>query len=902
MISFQEPPRSTAGWEFQDAGGWHFHSFREEQCWRGVGVGYRSADWVLMRKRATPKGIWVRLRRREDGVQLWCGSTYFTQGATKEVHAMEVQSMLNALPATTLPVLYGSDSNTPVKWVQDEEGHVLATGPEGKGDNMLTSLHEKGITLTPPARDQWRTPTSRPRNQEATGRQIDMVGCKHSRATCSVIYSDSYMLVGSDHEAISQEVHFRQTGGRKVTKPSTRPRRVTREVVLPQKMDQKGLERLAKTSTKPYSSEAYVDPEHVKVCFQIARRGRQAEAWKRALRERAVARAEWRERHIEAATKGDWGSYRTVMKKGATGWEDFYASETPEEKDPHGEVHQHLQNIYNGPGVPPLPEGEYVRCEDFKVAELREALQKGHLRKSVGIDMVPHELLLEIGKSDEGAELMVQWFNRLLHGEENFPESWGKVVMVLIPKIPQPKTPKHLRPICLAAAADKLYSRMLLERTRTALKYSGPAQTMGEGRQTTDYLWAVNRLMALEQEWRKGVWFIKLDLEKAFDRLDRGQFLQRLEAKLGRSEVLRSWWSMLQNTEAELVTAWGRSIVGMRSGIRQGAVESPQMFATAIDWVLEEVAREMGWDPARDVFEGMGVAEVAFVDDMLLWNGTKAGLGKRVEELSRGLLRWGLKLNIQKCQVYASPYSRESGPLQVAGEEIAVDDHLQVMGVPFRVGITAREALAPLFTKVKGRFWAMKHLLRARTPLVGRLKLMNKVLGNMTLWCSSAFYPDRLSLQAMNTLQSQLVIWIMKLSKGKDEDWVSFRIRGFRAARYAILRFLPGRWSTAWLERSWNYAGHRARAQEWECPPASAILNTYRDLEWWEQQQGQRFGIRHPHRFRVKLMGEEREMEEIAGGRWREVAHDRETWRDLRTKWIQKKDLPWASHVQLALE
>ena len=334
----------------------------------------------------------------------------------------------------------------------------------------------------------------------------------------------------------------------------------------------------------------------------------------------------------------------------------------------------HLQSIYNGPEVPAFPEGPTDRSEDFTVEELRAALHKGHLRKSVGIDMVPHELLVAIGKSEEGANLLVQWFNRLLHREETFPESWGKVFMILIPKIPQPKTPKHLRPICLAAAADKLYSRMLLERTRHALRYSGPAQTMGEGRQTTDYLWAVNRMMALEQEWRKGIWFIKLVLEKAFDRLDRSRFLQRLEAKLGRTEILHSWWSMLQNTKAELVTAWGRSEVGMRSGIRQGAVESPQMFSTAIDWVLEEVAREMGWDPARDVYEGLGVAEVAFVDDMLLWNGTKQGLGQRVEELRVGLQGWGLLLNIQKCQIYVSPYSIEKGPLHVAGGQVEVDD------------------------------------------------------------------------------------------------------------------------------------------------------------------------------------------------------------------------------------
>ena len=166
--------------------------------------------------------------------------------------------------------------------------------------------------------------------------------------------------------------------------------------------------------------------------------------------------------------------------------------------------------------------------------------------------------------------------------------------MVLIPKIAHPTLPKQVRPICLASAVDKLYCRMLLQRTREALKYTGPAQSMGEGRQTVDYIWAINRLMRLEQERRKGLWWVKLDMEKAFDRLDRANFLSKLEAKLGRNEVFRSWWAMFLQTEAELVTSWGRSSIRMYTGFRQGAVESPQIFSTAVDWVLEQVAEDMG--------------------------------------------------------------------------------------------------------------------------------------------------------------------------------------------------------------------------------------------------------------------------------------------------------------------
>ena len=62
----------------------------------------------------------------------------------------------------------------------------------------------------------------------------------------------------------------------------------------------------------------------------------------------------------------------------------------------------------------------------------------------------------------------------------------------------------------------------------------------------------------------------------------------------------------------------------------------------------------------------------------------------------------------------------------------------------------------------------------------------------------------------INALQFQLVARVMKLSKGRDEDWASYRVRCFRAARYAIARYLPC--TTAWLTRFWLYVGHRAGA------------------------------------------------------------------------------------------
>ena len=290
--------------------------------------------------------------------------------------------------------------------------------------------------------------------------------------------------------------------------------------------------------------------------------------------------------------------------------------------------------------------------------------------------------------------------------------------MVILPNCALPESPKHLRPICLGSATSKVYARMLLQRSKPSLRYSGPFQNMGEGRQTVDYIWVISRLMTLEREWKYGLHFLKMDIAKAFDTVNRERMLQRLATKMGNCEELRSWWDMFSHTEASLDTVWGSTVVPMASGIRQGSVESPLLFAAVMDWVVQDVAAKHAWQPQEDVYQALGFAESAFVDDCILWNGKKHALERRTSQLIEELRLWGLRVNPEECQAYASPYVQDKGDGQIRVGDILVkyDDKLEVMSIPFRVGITAKEALQAIFNKVKGKFWSQKHLYKAKTP------------------------------------------------------------------------------------------------------------------------------------------------------------------------------------------
>ena len=713
-------------------------------------------------------------------------------------------------------------------------------------------------------------------------------------------------MIGGDHEAVTQNVSFRFSPRKRVIRGSNRPRVVVKETVTVEgELTQEQLTRLAKSCTRPRPGLAYVDPPDVKVFFQVARLAKTAEAWKRALQGRKEARKVWAEGKIAAAAEGDWAAYRTVAKKGAAGWEGHFASALEKGVDPHQAVHDHLQRVYGG-GKKPVPEFPYgpekvSRVPDFTVEELREGLRKGKRGVAVGADKVSLELLLKLASTPEGEGKLLRWFNRLLHGEEPLPKDWGTASMILLPKTSLPEDPKQVRPICIGSSTSKVYCRLLLGRTQEALRYTGSSQSMGAGRQTSDYVFCVSRMMQLEQEWRAGTCYLKLDIEKAFDTLNRQVFLEKLAGKLGCNEILRNWWHMFQDTQAVLSTVWSESVIDMVTGIRQGSVESPQMFAAVIDWVLSDLNQEVGENP-NAVFEGLGLGEIAFVDDLIMWKNNKRTLTAEAGRLRQALAAWGLKVNKHKCQLYISPYNKETLSVEIEGVPMKEDDHLQVMGLTFRVGVTAKEALQPLFARAKAKFWALKHLFKAKVPLAGRLKLLHRILGNTVLWCAAAFQPDQQALQAVNVLQAQMVIWCMRLGKREGEDWLDYRLRSFRASRWAIQRFIGERWSTCWLQRVWDYTGHRARSAEWAPPPPSAVLDSFRTLQWWTEEQSNKLGKRHPARFFPRLMGEERALDDAAGGPWRKLAAHREEWRKCREEWVKRQDLPWSSHTQLAIE
>ena len=105
-------------------------------------------------------------------------------------------------------------------------------------------------------------------------------------------------------------------------------------------------------------------------------------------------------------------------------------------------------------------------------------------------------------------------------------------------------SPRDTRPISISSAAERVFSRMTLQRRKEKLKLTRSWQCAGTQRQTADYLHAVYRLIETEREWGCGLAVLKVDIAKAFATVRRDKLLLKLREYLGDCGELRVWHTL----------------------------------------------------------------------------------------------------------------------------------------------------------------------------------------------------------------------------------------------------------------------------------------------------------------------------------------------------------------------
>ena len=318
--------------------------------------------------------------------------------------------------------------------------------------------------------------------------------------------------------------------------------------------------------------------------------------------------------------------------------------------------------------------------------EVERALKATKAGKAPGVDGVRAEMMKEGGAS--AVEWMVRMFN-VCFISSVVPVDWMCACIVpLFKGKGDVYECGNSRGISLLSVAGKVYGRILINRIRDKTE-DAIAEVQGgfrKGRGCADQTFIVRQICEKYIAKDKDVYFAFLDLEKAYDRIDRKAMWKVLRIYGIGGRLLRAVESLYAGSKACVrvgseLSEW----FSVKVGLRQGCVMSPWLFNLYIDGVVREVnARVLGrglklTDSNENEWE---MNQLLFADDTVVVADSEEKLCQLVSEFGRVCKRRKLKVNVGKSKVMRCRRREDDTRLNVMldGEVLEEVDQFKYLG------------------------------------------------------------------------------------------------------------------------------------------------------------------------------------------------------------------------------
>ena len=251
-------------------------------------------------------------------------------------------------------------------------------------------------------------------------------------------------------------------------------------------------------------------------------------------------------------------------------------------------------------------------------SELRKSIARLASGKAIQAGGVPIECFKAIARAGRNVFLdFLDICNGAWSGEE-LPESWLSARVAMIFKKGDPAMSTNYRPICLTAAAYRIYASMIKQRLLDAGLDSRlwPSQFgFCSGRSTEDALYLTRRHVEQACAWRTGrVSLLALDWAKCFDSVHVGRLMQCLRRFGVRGAPLKSIAAIMQGRTFFVEDSGVSSSRRLQlSGISQGCTLSPLLFVTLMSAVMHDAVTMLP-PSARDAYSKGQLADVVYAD------------------------------------------------------------------------------------------------------------------------------------------------------------------------------------------------------------------------------------------------------------------------------------------------
>ena len=412
--------------------------------------------------------------------------------------------------------------------------------------------------------------------------------------------------------------------------------------------------------------------------------------------------------------------------------------------------------------------------------EVEEAVSDMKSGKAAGMD----ECAVECLKG--GGVTVVEWLVRLLNVcfvIGMVPLDWASACVVPLYKGKGDKYEcTSYRGISLLSVVGKVYGRVLIRRVREGTEGVIGDEQCGfrRGRGCTDQIFAVRQVCEKYLAKGKEVFWAFMDLEKAYDRIDREALWTVLRMYGIGGRLLKGVKSFYRNSRAcvrvgNSVSDW----FSVNVGLRQGCVMSPWLFNIFMDGVVREVdARMLGRGLRLKNADGSewSLNQLLFADDTALVADSEETLRQLVEEFGRVCDRRKLKVNENKSKVMRCTRSVDGRRMNIVlngelleevdcfkylGSHVAVDGRIEEE-VKFRISETGR-----VLGGMKKVFKCRALRMNAKRRLYEGVVVPTALYGAET-WNMGVLERKRLNVMEMRCLRS--MCGVTRMDRVRNEE------------------------------------------------------------------------------------------------------------------------------------
>jgi hypothetical protein len=284
------------------------------------------------------------------------------------------------------------------------------------------------------------------------------------------------------------------------------------------------------------------------------------------------------------------------------------------------------------------------------VEEVRRVIRKSKLNKSIGSENLPNEIF----KRGESDYMLTCLFNKIYETGIT-PSVWNLAIIKPIPKsgMLDAHLPLQYRGISLLSTVYKLYSSILNNRIISTAEENNIFVDEQNGfrpkRSCADHIFSLTSVIRNRNNKKISTYVAFVDLEKAFDRVDRNLLFFKLRSLGFGGKFYNTIKSIYSSPIASVnVNNFITDSFPSDFGVRQGDPLSPTLFGLFLnDLAIDIKNTGLGIKIQEDLL----LSILLYADDLALIAESEQDLQIMITTLSNWCKKWRMKVNVKKTKV-----------------------------------------------------------------------------------------------------------------------------------------------------------------------------------------------------------------------------------------------------------